>query len=337
MAVTTEVSRQSVEGKSYPNAESPTKFAKKDWIEIAKRVKDEVESDDIGMVAAATAYYALFAIFPLLIATVSIYGFVSDPIELERQINEMSRFIPPDASKVISDQLHSIVSNPGAALGFSALISIAVALWTASAGTKSIMKALNIAYDEPEKRGFIKLNLYALGLTLSAVVGIILAVALIVLLPVVMNFIGVGDFAGDVALLIRWPLLAGVFIFGIAVINRFGPSRNKAKWRWVSVGAVLGTVMILAASAGLAFYVKKFASYNATYGSLSGVIILLLWFYLVSYAVLLSAEINAEIEHQTLADSTVGPARPMGQRGALKADSVPSMDPPPVDPSLAKR
>lgn len=328
--------RHSVEGSSYPVAESPLKFAKKDWIEVAKRVKDEVDADDIGMVAAASAYYSLFAIFPLLIATVSIYGFVSDPAELEEQINSVSRFIPTDAAKVLSDQLHAIVSNPSAALGFGAVLSILVAIWTASSGTKSMMKALNIAYDETEKRGFIGLNLQAVGLTFGAIVAIVLAVSLIVVLPVLMNFIGVGDFANDVVLVIRWPLLAGLFVFSLAVINRFGPSRHKAKWRWVSVGALLGTAMILIASAALAFYVKKFGSYNATYGSLSGVVVLLLWFYLVSYAVLLSAEINAEIEHQTLADSTTGPSKPMGQRGALKADTVPSMEPKEVDPSEAK-
>lgn len=336
MATISEPMRHRVEGKSYPEARSPLKLAKKDWIEIAKRVWKEIDDDDIGMVAAATAYYALFAIFPLLIATVSLYGYFSDPVELESQINAISRVIPSDAAKVISDQLHAIVSNPNAALGFGAVVSIAIALWTASSGTKSIMKALNIVYDEPEKRGFIKLNLYSLALTLGAVVAIMLAVGVIVVLPIVMDFIGIGSFANDVLLVVRWPFLAALFAFGIAVINRFGPSRKSAKWRWVSVGAILGTAMILIASAGFAFYVKKFGSYNATYGSLSGVVILLLWFYLVSYAVLLSAEVNAEMEHQTLADSTVGPDKPMGQRGALKADSVPSMDVPPVDPADAK-
>lgn len=334
--LTQDLQRKEIEGTSYPLAQNPLKFSKRDWVDIFKRVKDEVEADDIGMVAAASAYYSLFAIFPLLIATVSIYGFFSDPVELETQINSVSQFIPGEAAKVISDQLRAIVSNPSSALGFSALFSILIAIWTASSGTKSMMKALNIAYDETEKRGFISLNLQAIGLTLGAIFAIVLAVSLIVVLPVVMNFVGVGEFAGDVVLFIRWPLLAGLFAFALAVINRFGPCRAKAKWRWVSVGAILGTLMILGASAGLAFYVTKFGSYNATYGSLSGVIILLLWLYLVSFAVLLSAEINAEIEHQTLADSTVGPARPMGQRGALKADSVPSMEIREVKPEDAR-
>ncbi|MBC7659010.1 MAG: YihY/virulence factor BrkB family protein [Chitinophagaceae bacterium] len=336
MTTMTEVPREMVEGKSYPEAESPLGLQKKDWIEIFKRVKSEIDDDDIGMVAAASAYYALFAIFPLLIATVSIYGFLSDPAELESQIDSISKFIPIEAAKVISDQLHAIISNPNSALGLSALVSILVAIWTSSSGTKSLMKALNIAYDETEKRGFVKLNLQALALTAGAVLAIITAVGLIVGLPIVMNFVGLGSFANDLILVLRWPLLAVLFTIGLEVVNRFGPSRTKPKWRWVSVGAILGTVMILLASAGLAFYVKKFGSYNATYGSLSGVVILLLWFYLVSYAVLLSAETNAEIEHQTLADSTVGPDKPMGQRGALKADTVPSMNPAPVSPSDAK-
>ena len=336
VATTPDAVRHPVKGKTYPDAKSPLRLAKRDWIEIFKRVKAEIDDDDIGMVAAACAYYALFSIFPLLIATVSIYGFIADPVDLEQQINAIARGIPSDAAAVISTQLHSIIGNPPSALGIGALLSIIVALWTASAGTKSIMKSLNIVYDEPEKRGFIKFNLWSLGLTLGAVVAIIVAVSLIVVLPVVMDFIGIGSFANDVLLALRWPLLAGLFAFAIAVVNRFGPSRATAKWRWVSVGAVLGTTLILVASAGFAFYVKKFGSYNATYGSLSGVVILLLWFYLVSYAVLLSAEVNAEMEHQTLADSTTGPERPMGQRGALKADTVPSMNPPPVTPGEAK-
>ncbi len=308
----------------YPNASSPLRFSMADWKEILVRVKNEVTGDRIGMIAAAVAFYAMFAIFPLLIATVSIYGIFSNPLDVQNQIQAISRFIPRDAAGLIETQLSSIVQNSSKSLGFGAIFSLLVTVWTGSKGTKSLMEAMNIAYDEKEKRGFIKLNATALILTLGAVLTVVSAVAVIAILPPIMDLVGLKDFTNKLILVLRWPLLFALFSVGLGLLNCYAPSRTEPKWKWVSVGATVATLLILLASLGFAYYVERFGDYNKTYGSLAGVIVLLFWLYMVSYAVLFGAELNAEIEHQTIADSTVGPSTPMGERGAVKADTTPT-------------
>lgn len=308
----------------YPNASSPRQLRWSDWKEILWRVKSEVAEDQVGIMAAGIAYYALFSLFPLLIATVSIYGLFADPAQVEQHVAFLYEIMPKDAAQLIADQMHTIASNSSTKLGLSALFSILVALWTASSGSKSLMQGMNIAYDEEEKRGFIRLQLQALLLTLGGVVTVLAAATLVAILPVVLDFIGLGSLRDDILLLLRWPLLILLFGIGLAIVNRFGPSRSAPKWRWITVGTVAATAIILLASVGLAFYVERFGSYNKTYGSIAGVVVLLLWLYLLSYAVLLGTELNSEIEHQTRHDSTTGPQKPMGQRGAVKADSLPN-------------
>ncbi len=308
----------------YPHANSPLQFKWADWKEILIRVKNEVSSDQIGLMAAAIAYYALFSLFPLLLATVSIYGLFADPTQVETHISSLYEIMPRDAAALLAEQMHKISSNSGTKLGLSAIVSIVVALWTASSGSKSLIQGMNIAYDEEEKRGFFRLQAQALLLTLGGVVTVISAAALVAILPVVLDFIGLTSFRDELLLLMRWPLLAALFIVGLAILNRYGPSRAEPKWRWVTIGTLTATLIILLASLGLAFYVDRFGSYNKTYGSIAGVVILLLWLYMLSYAVLLGTELNAEIEHQTRSDSTVGAQKPIGTRGAVKADTLPS-------------
>lgn len=314
-----------VENKiDFPNALSPRHLNKSDWKQIAYRVKDKVDTDRISLIAAAVAFYALFSLFPLLIATVSIYGLFADPVAVERQIQSLSEFMPRDAAAIIGTQMSSIVANSSGQLGFGLLLSLLVTLWTGSKAAKSLMEALNIAYDESEKRGFFRLNATALLLTLGAVLSIISSVALIAVLPPVMAIIGLREFSNDLILFLRWPALFVLFLFGLAALNRYAPSRAQAQWKWVSVGTFIATVLILIASLAFGFYVERFGDYNKTYGSLAGVIVLLFWLYIISYVVLFGAELNAEIEFQTIADSTTGPPRPMGERGAVKADTTPS-------------
>lgn len=312
------------EAKHYPNASSPKQFKWSDWKEILWRVKSEVAADQVGMMAAGIAYYALFSLFPLLIATVSIYGLFADPNQVEKHITFLYEIIPRDAAQIVAQQMHNIASNSSTSLGLSAVFSILVALWTASSGSKSLIQGMNIAYDEEEKRGFFHLQFQALLLTLGGVVTVISAAVLVAVMPVVLDFVGLSGQRDSLILLLRWPILILLFITGLAILNRYGPSRSAPKWRWVTVGTVAATVVIMLASVGLAYYVERFGSYNKTYGSIAGVIVLLLWLYMLSYAVLLGTELNAEIEHQTKQDSTTGPAQPMGSRGAVKADTLPS-------------
>jgi membrane protein len=271
-----------------------------DWKEILSRLRQEITKDEMGMVAAAVAYYALFAMFPLLIATVSIYGLFADPAEIELQVRSLSQLIPNDAAQIIEEQLSYIAANSGTKLGLSAVVSIMVALWTASSGLKALIHAMNIAYDEEEKRGFFRLQFQALFLTLGGVFTILVTTMLVAILPATLDILGLKTWSDQILLMVRWPVLALIFILSLSILNRFGPSRLAPQWRWISPGAVTATVIILLASWGLAFYIERFGSYNKTYGSIAGVIVLLLWLYMLSFAVLVGTELNAEIEHQTI-------------------------------------
>jgi membrane protein len=197
-----------------------------------------------------------------------------------------------------------------------------LALWSAAKGMNSMFEAMNIAYDEYEKRGFIKLNATALLMTLGAILFVILFLGLVVGVPVVLNTIGLGEIVEKALNYLRWPLLAVAGILALAVLYRFGPSRNQPQWQWVSPGAITATVLWLLGSALFSFYVSHFASYNATYGSLGVVVILMMWFFLSVYTILLGAEINAEMERQTVKDTTVGDPKALGDRDAHAADTV---------------
>ncbi|WP_176736963.1 YihY/virulence factor BrkB family protein [Oligoflexus tunisiensis] len=294
----------------------------KDWKAFLKRIKDEVDNDRIGLIAAAVAYYALFSIFPLLIATVSIYGVFADPVDVARQMATLEQFMPRDALGVINNELNGIVQNSSGSLGFGAALSILITLWTASKGTKVLMEAMNIAYNEKEKRGFFRFNSTAVGLTLGAVITVVVAVASIAVLPPIMDLVGLGGLANTLIRVLRWPVLLLLFLTGLSILYRFGPSRDHVKWRWVSAGGLFTTLLILLASVGFAFYVEQFGSYNKTYGSLAGVVVLLLWFYIVSYAVLLGVELNAELEKSS--DRGRPNAPPSRKPGlVVKTDHVP--------------
>lgn len=310
--------------KSYPKAESPRHYSWSDWKDVLKRVKVAIEEDHVGIISAGVAYYAMLAMIPLLIAIVSIYGLFTNPASLEEQITGMTELIPQEAALIIQQQLHDIVVNSSAALGLSAVVGIIVALASAAKGMRAIIESFNIAYNEEETRGMFRLQAQAILLTLGAALTIVLAIALIAVLPVVLEIVGLGEQATNILRFGRWPLLAVVFICGLAVIHRYAPDRENPKWRWVSVGSVFSTTLMLIASALFAFYANTFGEYNKTYGSLAGIMVLLLWFYIISYALILGAELNAELEHQTVADSTTGPEKPMGERNAHMADHVPS-------------
>jgi membrane protein len=197
-----------------------------------------------------------------------------------------------------------------------------MALWSANAGMKALMDALNVVYDEKEKRGFIKLNLVSLAFTLGAIAATLLALAAVVVLPLVLSFVGLGSDGEILLTMSRWPLLLTVIIIGLAVLYRFGPSRREARWQWLSVGSIFAALAWLGSSALLSWYLVKFANYDATYGSLGAGIGLMMWMWISFIVILFGAELNSEIEHQTARDSTVGREKPLGARGAAMADTV---------------
>ena len=304
------------------DAEHPRQLTASGWRDILWRVKEETGKDNISMIAAGVAFYIMLAIFPMLAATVSIYGLVADPADVQRNFEAVSGVIPEDARSIMVDQLSAVASASGGKLGFGVALSLALTLWSASRGVTAMITALNIAYDEKETRSFVKLNAIALALTVALIVFMIVTLAVVVGLLVVIGYLNLGQTVEWVIRLARWPILAVAIIVALAVLYRYAPDRDAPWWRWVSWGAVVATAIWLLGSVAFSVYVSNFADYNKTYGTMGAVIILLLWFNLSSYAVLLGAELNAEMEHQTARDTTKGLERPLGQRRAYVADTV---------------
>jgi membrane protein len=281
-----------------------------------------VNKDRILAVAAGVTFYALLAIFPAVGALVSIYGLFAEPGTIQEHLNALAGLLPGGALDVIGEQVKRITSKGGGALGFAFFSGLAISLWSANAGMKAMFDALNVAYDEDEKRGFIALNLQSLGFTLGALLFIVLAIVGVVAVPVVLNFVGLGKATEWIISLARWPALLAVVILGLAVLYRYGPSRDKAQWRWISPGSILAGVVWVVGSMLFSWYVSNFGNYNETYGSLGAAIGFMTWIWLSSTIVLVGAELNAETEHQTGRDSTEGPREPLGARGARMADTV---------------
>ncbi|CAO3428602.1 YihY/virulence factor BrkB family protein [Azospirillum doebereinerae] len=308
------------------NADTPSEIPKAGWKDILLRTWEEQSKDNVSMLAAGVAYYGLLAIFPAIAAMVSLYGLVADASVIESQVGQMAGLLPPEAMSIITDQARKVASAPSQGLGFGVIFGLLLTLWSASRGTNSLVAALNVAYGEEERRGFFTLAVLSLTLTLAGLVFIILTLVLIVAVPAVIAIVGLEDTViGWAASLARWPILALAVMGVLAVLYRYAPDRREPKWRWVSWGSAIATVVWLLGSAGFSLYVSHFGSYNETYGSVGAVVVLLLWFNLSSYVVLLGAELNAEIEHQTARDTTKQDTwyeKPMGQRDAYVADTL---------------
>ena len=303
-------------------ARTPATIPARGWKDILWRVYEQFQHDRVMAVAAGVTFYALLALFPAVAALVSIYGLFADPATIQEHLNTLSGVLPGGALEVVGEQVKRIASKGGGALGFGFVFGLAVSLWSANAGMKAVFDALNIVYDEEEKRSFVRLNLQSLAFTLGAIAFLILAVGGIVAIPIVLNFLGLGSGLEWLIFLGRWPLLLVIVVLGLAVLYRYGPSRDTAQWAWVTPGSLVAAGLWLVASLLFSWYASNFGSYNETYGSLGAVIGFMTWIWLSAIVVLLGAEINAETEHQTAHDTTDGPPQPMGARGATMADTV---------------
>lgn len=304
------------------DADKPSEIPTDGWKDVLYRVKNEITEDNVSLIAAGVAFYGLMALAPAIAAMVSIYGLFVTPDAMQSQMQNLTRFMPADASQLVLDQVTRITSASQANLSIAAIGSLLLALLSAMKGSKALITAANITYDEQERRGFLKLNLAALGLTVGAVLFVIVALVLIAAFPVIIDHLPVPAGIQSILSLGRWPLLGLLLILGLAAFYRYAPNRSEPKWRWVSWGSVLGMVLWLVGSILFSLYVSNFASYNETYGSLGAVVVLLMWFYLSAFVVLLGAEVNSEMEHQTARDSTVGEEAPLGSRGAYVADTI---------------
>jgi membrane protein len=304
------------------DAAKPTQIPARGWKAAAWRVYEEIGNDRIGSIAAGTTFFLLLALFPALAALVSLYGLVADPASLEQHLASLQGVLPGGAMDLLKEELHRLVTQPSDGLGIGFAIGLALALWSANSGVKALFDALNVAYDEEEKRGFIALNLASLAFTLCAIVFVVLVIGVVAVLPNVIGYLPLGPFAKIAVAVVPPVLLAGVAVAGLAALYRYGPSRTRAKWSWITPGSIMAALVWVVASAAFSYYVANFGSYNATYGSLGAVVGLMTWIYLSMWIVLVGAELNSELEHQTARDTTTGPEKPLGQRGATMADRV---------------
>ena len=308
----------------------------RDWWNVLKRTWAEAGDDNIGLIAAGTAFYGFAAIVPLLASVVLIYGLVADTATVVANIRALFNVLPDDAARVIADQLATVVGTSEGKKGFGLVVALGIALYGGTKGASSIVTALNIAYEERETRGFIRLNLLAFAITAGAVVLALVAALSMAAFALLDSLIpGAPDIVLLAIRLVSYIVLACLGVSAAACLYRFGPNRHKAKWAWLTPGSLAATVVWMAATIGFGVYVSRFGNYGATYGSLSAVVILLTWLWLSAYVFLLGAELNSELEHQTTRDTTTVEAAPMGLRGAAVADTVAMTDTPAEAPSPA--
>lgn len=301
-------------------AETPMEIPAPGWKDILLRVKDEIATDHVSLVAAGVAFYALLAIFPAVTALMALAGLVMEPAEVTAQLEALTNLIPEEAANIILDQAVAVTGSEETGLGWAFLIGLGLALYSASKGVGSLMEGLNVAYDEDETRGFVTKLIWTLGLTLMLIGVLLLGLAATVAVPAIVAFLALPDWFETFLTYGSWVLLAALTVVALAVLYRYGPARDNAEWKWLTPGSVIACILWIVASVGFSIYVSNFGSYNESFGSMAGAIILLMWLWISAFIVLLGAEFNSEMEAQTRKDSTTGPDEPMGQRDAVKAD-----------------
>jgi membrane protein len=303
-------------------ATHPLQIPWRGWKDILWRTYMEMQSDRLLSIAGGVAFFVLLAIFPAITALVSAYGLVFNAADITNNLSLLADIVPANVLSMVHEQAQRIAANSGGALSLGIIVGILVSLWSAMSGVKAMIDALNVIYEQQERRNFFKLSLVALVFTLGGFATFLLAIGAVIVIPLVLAPIGLGSAAGTLTRFGRWPVLLLVLLIGLAVLYRYGPYRRAARWQWVSVGSVFAAVTWIIASYLFSWYLTSFANYNATYGSLGAVVGLMMWLWISTIVVLLGAELNAEIEHQTARDSTVGGDKPLGARGAVMADTV---------------
>jgi membrane protein len=303
-------------------ARTPSEIPRAGWRDILLRVRRKLSEDNVSLVAAGVALNTLLAVFPAMAVLASLYGMFASPAQVGHEIQPFYGILPHDAAAIIQTQLQALAKPRNQTLGIGAIVSFIVSIYYSSQGVSALMSATNIAYSERERRGFIKLILVALAFAIGAVVGFVIMLLLTVAVPLGLEQLPLPKFIDTAALILRWILLWCFAALGLAIVYRYAPSRDNARWRWVTWGSVIAATLWLVSSVLFSLYVRNFGSYGKTYGALGGVIVLIMWFYLQGYAIVLGAEFNAETEHQTAVDTTRGPPAPMGERGAYVADTL---------------
>lgn len=318
--------RRTVAAPSSPtgrDATSPLEIPRRGWWQITMRVFTAVMEDRVLAVAAGMTFFLLLAFVPSVTAFVSIYGLFADRATITDHIELMAQVLPPDALSIVADQVTRIASTDATTMTFASIFALLVAMWSANGGVKAMIEALNVAYNEREKRSFFMLNVISMLMMFAGVAIILTMIAVVAILPAVLGYLSIETGATrSSALFVRWPVIFVVMMVTLAGLYRFGPSRHAARWRWISPGAFFASLALVVFSMLFSVYASNFANFNETYGSLGAMMALLMWLWLSSVIVLVGAEINSETEKQTAHDSTTGPARPMGERDAHAADTV---------------
>ena len=303
-------------------ATAPWRIPWRGWKDIFWRVYASVNDNRLLAVAAGVVFYTLLAIFPAIAAFVSLYGLVADASTIDSHLSLAAGIFPAGAVEILHEQITKLAAKSDAKLSLGFVTGLAIAFWSANAGMKAIIDALNVVYDEKEKRSFLKLNLVSLLFTLVALLSLMVALAAIVVAPIVFSALGLAPFLSLAIVVLRWPLLLVFATVALATIYRYGPSRREARWQWLSIGSAASALGWLVSSVLFSWYIANFGAYNATYGSLGAAVGMMMWMWISAIVILLGGELNAEIEHQTAKDSTVGGEKPLGRRGAVMADTI---------------
>jgi membrane protein len=292
------------------------------WKDILWRTYVRTDEDRLLATAAGVVFFGLLAVFPAITALVSCYGLFANPSTIGANLQTLALMLPEGSFQIVQDQIARVLDKGHTALGATFLFGLGFAIWSANAGMKAVIDALNVVYEEREKRSFVRLNLLTLALTSGGIAALLLMVSAVVAFPLALDRLGLQPETQFIVGLARWPLLFVILLGALGILYRFGPSRRAARWEWLSVGTLTAALLWIVGSALLSWYLSNFGHYTATYGSLGAAIGLMMWMWMSAIIVLCGAELNSEIEHQTALDSTVGHPRPLGARGALMADTL---------------
>ena len=303
-------------------ANTPEQIPPRGWSDILWRVLYGISSNRVLSTSGGVAFFALLAAFPAIAAIVSLYGLFADASTIGRHLSLLSGILPDGVLLLIADQITLISRQGNETLGTAFVVSLLIAVGSANSGMAALFDALNVVYDEEEKRSLMRFYATTVLFTLAGIIFVIVAIAGIVVLPLVLRFVGLAATTEWLIAILRWPILLATIVVSLACIYRYGPSRNDARWRWVTWGSVVGALLWVAASMLFSWYVATFDSYNKTYGSLGAAIGFMVWLWISAVIVLLGGELNAEMEHQTARDTTAGVPKPLGARGAMMADHV---------------
>jgi membrane protein len=301
---------------------SPFQIPWAGWKEILSRTYVRTNEDHLLAIAAGVVFFGLLAIFPAITALVSFYGLFANPSTIGANLQTLALMLPEGSFQIVQDQIARVLAKGNTELGATFLFGLALAIWSANAGVKALIEALNIAYKEPEKRSFLRLNMISLTFALGGIVALLLMVGAVVAFPLLLNHLGLGPESKLIISLARWPLLFLILWAALGLLYRFGPSREQPRWEWLNVGTLAAVFLWIVGSSLLSWYLSDFANYTATYGSLGAAIGLMMWMWMSAIIVMWGAELNSEIERQMGLATAAERPEPLGNSDPAMADTV---------------